>query len=359
MSLKDVANSRLVNQHIVDCQYSTAKDIVAWMGAMQAQDYLMAKWAIGLRLADSTDQQIENAVDSGEIIRTHVMRPTWHFVSAEDVYWMLDLSASQIWASLKSRHKQLELSPTLITKCNDLIEKTLEKRRNLTRQELLQVLTQARIRTNDNRLSHILLCAELDGIVCSGEIKNNRQTYALLAVRVPHKKNRTRDESLAELARRYFTSHGPASLADFIWWSGLPAALARHALESVKSNINSEIINSRTYWFTDFSSNFQSNKKSLYLLPAYDEFLIGYKNRGAALSATNNKKAVSTNGIFYPIIVIEGLVQGTWKRTILKEKVLIQANLFQSPARATKNRLEKNTVVLGRFLNKEAEIKYH
>jgi hypothetical protein len=354
----NIANSRLINQQIAENKSDTVKEIVRWMGAIQAQDYPMAKWAIGLRLPNSSDRMIENALNNGEIIRIHLLRPTWHFVSADDVYWMLELSAPQIRASIKSRHKQLELTKSLITKSNDLIEKILSREINLTREELAVELARAKIKTNNNRLSHFLLIAELDGIICSGIITDRRQSYALLPVRVPHKKLLSRDESLAALARRYFSSHGPASLSDFIWWSDLPAAAARHALESVKSHFISETINSQEYWFTDSLSKNQFNKTSLYILPAYDEFLIGYKDRSTVLSATNNKKTVSNNGVFRPVIVIDGLVQGIWKRTSAKGQVMIEANFSQSPGPTIKNRLKENVVRFGRFLNKQIYIKY-
>ncbi len=191
------------------------------MGAMQAQDYAMAKWAIGARLAGTTDRKVESSINNGEILRIHVLRPTWHFVAADDIHWMLQLSAPKIKSSLATRHKQLELSESVITKTNSIIEKTLSKEIYLTRDELADEFHKAGIRTDDNRLSHILFRSEMDGIVCSGPIKENKLTYALLHERVPHKKEFSRDESLAELAKRYFNSRCPATLEDFIWWSNL------------------------------------------------------------------------------------------------------------------------------------------
>ena len=196
-----ISKTRLISQKIASPEFKTPSEIVSWMGAMQAQDYLMAKWAIGVRLKDPTDKKVESAIDKGEILRIHILRPTWHFVSADDIYWMLQLSASKIKSSLKSRHSQLELTESVISKCNLIIEKSLSNGSNLTRDELADEFHKTGLRTDENRLSHILFRSEMDGIICSGPIKKNKLTYALLNERVPIKKELSKDESLAELAK--------------------------------------------------------------------------------------------------------------------------------------------------------------
>jgi len=341
MTLQEISNIRLINQRIVGTEFKTPKEIVSWMGAMQAQDYPMAKLAVGLRLLDITDQQIEAAYNKGEIIRTHLMRPTWHFVAADDIYWMLDLTAGKIKSSLTSRHIELELSPSVLAKSNDIIERALSKGGSLTRDELALKFRNANINVAGNRLSHLLLCAELDGLVCSGPITDKKLSFSLLHDRVPLKKLLTRDESLAELAKRYFKSHGPATFQDFVWWSGLSVTEARKALESVRLNFISDTIGSQTYWFPDSFSEVDNHKPSIHLLPAYDEFLISYKDRSATLSQTDNRKAVSDNGIFRPVIVINGQVSGLWKRTIQKEKAVVEVDFFHSGDMETKDRIGK------------------
>jgi hypothetical protein len=217
MTLSDLSLNRIKNQGIDEQSFISAKDLVAHMGAMQVQDYLMAKWAIGLRVQHATDKTIVDAYNNGEIIRTHLMRPTWHFVSPDDIYWLLELTSPQIKNSSKSRNKQLELDETIFTKSNAILENALCKNSNLTREELRELYAKENFKTNENRLSHLLMHAELDGVICNGAIKGNKQTYALLAERIPTKKLLSREESLAELAKRYFTSHAPATLRDFIW----------------------------------------------------------------------------------------------------------------------------------------------
>jgi len=299
------------------------------MGALQAQDYNQAKWAIGVRLPHLTEEQIESAFNQGEIIRTHLMRPTWHFVSSEDIYWMLELTAKQIKSSMKSRNRDLELTESGLKKSQEILVKALEGSRSLTREELSITLNSAEIKTDEQRLSHILMEAEIDGIICSGGMKGKKQTYALLSERVPVKRTLTKDEALAKLAKSYFASHGPASLPDFIWWSGLPVSDARKALEMNKSDLISVTINNEIYWYAEPVSVTSALPDSVYLLPAFDEYLISYKNRSAAITADHHKKAISNNGIFWPVIVVKGQISGIWKRTIKKDKVLIELDHFR------------------------------
>ena len=356
MNLSDIAHSRLINQQIAQTNFRTATELVHWMGAMQAQDYTMAKWAIGVRLSESTDKQISDALDSGELIRTHLLRPTWHIVAAEDIYWMLALTAPQIKMLMKSRDSLLELTEGLYTTSNTLIEKALAGGKQLTRQEIMDELAKAKIVTENGRAAHFMIRAELDGIVANGICRGKKQTYTLLEERVPKTKPLHREEALAKLARTYFTSHGPATLADFVWWSGLSITEARHALEMVKTALVSDQINSQTYWFSDTLIIPKNDNESIYLLPAFDEYTISYKDRSAALTTENHRQAISENGIFNPIIVVNGNVAGTWKRTLKKDKIVIEASFFQSPSSSTLRLLEKACAPLGHFLSQEIQI---
>ena len=246
MNQSDISHIRLASQQLAGTKFATPKEILAWMGAMQAQDYPMSKWAIGARLPASTDQLIEVAITNAEIIRTHLLRPTWHFVSADDIYWLLDLSAAQNKAAQSSRDRDLELTEADYAKSNGIIEKALSTGRHLIREELIAELNKAGIATDQNRAAHLFARAELEKIICSGATRNGKTTYALLSERVPKVRQISRDEALAELARRYFTSRCPASLQDFTWWSGLPARDANRALELVKSTFTPETIDGRT-----------------------------------------------------------------------------------------------------------------
>jgi len=327
MQIPDIGNLRLANQQVSKSRFASIGELVGWMGGIQAQDYAMAKWALGIRLPGFTDDMVEMALGSGEVFRTHVLRPTWHLVARDDLRWMLQLTAPRIIASMNARHKQLELSGKLLAKCNTLLEKTLSGGLSLTREELMTMLRQNGIETNKNRSSHILMWAELHAIICSGTSSGKRPTYALVEERVPRSKPLHKEEALATLAHRYFNSHGPATLQDFVWWSGLQVSDARNGLEMVKPMLDSMEAGSDVYWFKNGKGN-KIRSDAVYLLPAYDEFLISYRDRSAVLSLSDHTRAVSDNGLFRPVIVLGSQVAGIWKRTVEKNTMLIEMQPF-------------------------------
>jgi hypothetical protein len=328
MNSDDISVLRFNNQHIADSKFNSVKDIASWMGAMQAQDFNMSKWAYGIRLNNLKVTSINDAINSGEIVRSHLLRPTWHFVSADDIYWISELTAPQIKSAAKSREKQLGLDETVIRKSYSVLEKSLRVGGHLTRQEIISDLRKAGIETDNNRASHLLIRAETEGIICSGKLKEYKQTYTLLPEWIPRTKTLNRDEALKELALRYFTSHGPATLNDFNWWSGLSIRDSRQALDSVKSELCSEVMENNTYWFASPSETSEPRTDEVFLLPAYDEFIISYRDRTASLKLVNHKKAVSDNGIFYPVIIRNGQVIGTWKHTVKKDLVFFETKIF-------------------------------
>lgn len=357
MKLSDIANIRLQTQQLAATQFKKPQDIVEWMGAIQAQDYAMAKWGLGIRLPGTTDKEIETAINSGKIIRTHIMRPTWHLVSANDIYWMTELSAPHLISSMKGRQKELGLTEAIFSKCNKIIEKVLEGGKHLTREELMAFLVKAKVMINQHTAIHIMYMAEIYGVVCNGAMKGKKQTYALLEERIPKTKKITRDEALAKLAKKYFSSHGPATIQDFMWWSGLPAKDARSGLEMIKSGFISETIGTETYWFSSPIGSKKSTKPSIHLLPAFDEFIISYKDRTATIQLEHQKKAFTSNGIFRPVIVFNGLASGLWKRSEKTNKVVIETSFFRPHNKAEKSLLEEAAHSFGDYLNKKTEIK--
>lgn len=355
MKPEDIGNIRLFSQQIAATQFKTAKEIVGWMGAMQAQEYNMAKWALGVRLPGSTTDIIQAAIDRGEILRTHLLRPTWHFVSADDIYWMLELSAPRIKAFAKGRYRELELTAPILLKSYSILEKALSGGKHLIREELVSEFKKAKILTNDNRAAHLLMNAELEGLICSGAAEGKKQTYALLEERVPKPTSMDREEALAQLTIRYFTSHCPATLEDFAWWSGLTLTDARRGMELVRSRFISEKSGSQDYWLTGSYPHATNKKNSVFLLPAFDEFTISYKDRSASLLLNDHKKAISTNGLFRPLIVVNGKVTGLWKPVIRKDKVIIETDFFKPHNKSLKFKLEKAAEGYGNFLGKKAE----
>jgi hypothetical protein len=359
LNQSDIAHIRLASQQLAETKLTSPKEIVSWMGAIQAQDFPMAKWAIGVRLPGATDLDLETAITHAEIIRTHLLRPTWHFVAAEDIYWLLDLTAPQVKAAQSSRDRDLELTEVVYTKSNTIIEKALSNGRYLIREELITQLNEAGIATNENRSAHLFTRAELEKIICSGATRNGKTTYALLSERVRKTRKLSRDEALAELARRYFTSRCPASLQDFTWWSGLPARDANRALELVKSAFTSETIDGCSYWLTHDFNFPQSSRPSAFLLPTYDEFIISYTDRSASIAADleQHMKKISNRGLFRPIIVVNGQVMGIWKRTIQKDTILMEIQPFTPTDQSSMNLLSQTAIRYGHFSGKKIVVK--
>ena len=353
MNETDIASLRLSSQRIAATDFTSPKQLVAWMGAMQAQDYAMVKWAVGVRLQHATDANVESAIDKAEIIRTHLLRPTWHLVSADDIYWMLDLTAPQIKRGMKTRQNELGLTESVLSKSRKVIEKILRDGNSATREELIAALNKAGIATDENRASHIFVAAELESLICSGEVKGGKQTFSLLNERVPQIKRLGRDDALASLAKRYFSSHGPATADDFNWWSGLPASDARRALDMVKSEFSSAVVDAKTYWFAEVNVK---QKESVFLLPAFDEFIISYRDRSAAITEENHKRAVSSNGIFHPVAVVNGQVAGVWKRSFKKDKVLVDLKPFAGFTKSSQKLLEAALVQYGEFLGRSVQL---
>ena len=328
MNKSDIAKTRLFNQQIAATKFTAPEEIVAWFGAMQAQDYPSAKWAIGLRIPGGTEEKIEKAIADGRILRTHLMRPTWHFVAAEDIRWLLRLSAPQLKSTSKATFRSFGLDTETCHRANDLIAKALTGGKHLTRAELMTELRKAGIDSDNYRAAYLMFNAEIEGIVCNGSKRGKDHTYALLDERVPESAELSRDEAIAELTLRYFTSHAPATLRDFVWWSGLPTADARKGLEMNKSNLVSEEIEGQIYYLPNSFSSPKGISDSLHLLPAFDEYMVAYKDRSASLATERAKEAITGNGIFKPIIVVNGKIAGVWKRSYKKDSVMVEKILF-------------------------------
>lgn len=352
----DIPKFRLQNQQIAGSRFKNPHEIVAWMGAMQAQDYNMAKWAVGIRLPGLTDPLVEQAIDEGKIIRTHLLRPTWHLVSSDDIHWILELTAPHVKRLMRARHKELGLTDQIVTQSKLLVEKALAGGVHQTRDEIITRLQNAGLVSNREQVSHLMLICELDGLICSGATKGKKQTYALLEERVPKPAHTNREEALAKLANRYFTSHGPATILDFIWWSGLPVKDARKALEMVKPGFASEEINNQEYWFAVSGSPPTNPENSAFLLPAYDEYIISYKDRTAMLHSENHKKAISDNGFFRPVVVVNGRAIGTWKRIQKKDQSIIEIASFGQENHISEKIFGNTLKQYGQFINQEANM---
>jgi hypothetical protein len=241
----------------------------------------------------------------------------------EDIRGMLLLSAERIKSSSRARDRDLGITEALYDKSNQVIRKALEGNKHLTRNELVAELEKANIAVDSSRMYHFTMRAELDAIVCSGAMQGKEHTYALLDERAPTSPVVSKEEALAKLAQSYLRSHSPATLLDFAWWSGLSQTEAKRGLEAAKADFVTEEIDGHTYWMPKTPQEGANPKKSVFLLPAFDEYIIAYTDRTAVLPAQNLSKAVSSNGIFRPVIVANGQVIGLWKKSPTKKQAVL------------------------------------
>jgi hypothetical protein len=273
-----ILGQRFFNQHLTGAPLAQPDDVVRWLGVVQSQDYLGAKWSVGQRTKEGTDDLVEQAFADGKFLRTHVLRPTWHFVAPEDIRWMLQLTAAQVLKLNRLPFRKLELDDRIFARTHALFERVLRDGVQLTRAELGEELARVHIVANGQRLAYIMMEAELVGLVCSGAPRGAQQTYALLEERVPPVPPLVRDEALAELLRRFVASHGPATLKHFVWWSGLSVADAKAALAMVRSELSSEMLDG-TEWFGGARSPARHVQRGAFFIPEYDEVLVGGRER--------------------------------------------------------------------------------
>lgn len=295
-------------------QMESAVDVVAWMGAVQAQDYRRSKWALGMRMKGGTSEEVHRAMREGQIVRTHVMRPTWHWVAGKDLRWMLQLSAQRVRRSFDMWAKSggLCIPEEVYKRSNDCMARMLEGGRHMTREEIGVCLEAAGIATNADLLRCYLLRAEVEGIVCGGGDREGMPSYALVDELVPPAAELTREEALAHLARAYFRSHAPAMLEDFVWWSGLTLREAREAVGLLGDELVGEVWEERKFWLLS-SCREAGRGEYVHLLPSYDEYLIAYKCRDTVMESEHYARAFNRWGIFYPVVLCNGRVVGNWK----------------------------------------------
>lgn len=348
----DICHTRLSNQHLQGKLFKTPVEVVGWLGAVQAQDFSAAKWSVGQRLENSTNDLVEAAYNQGSILRTHVMRPTWHFVLPEDVRWMLKLTAPQVKKLMGHYNRKLELDEVVFKKSSDAICKALENQTYLTRQELKKILEQIGIKTDVQRLAHLMMWAELDGLICSGPKKGKQLTYALLEERVPQFKELSHQEALAKLALMYFTSHGPAQIIDFAWWSGLPITKAKEAVELIKNKLEQEIVNEKDYWFSPTQLKPLKISHHVRLLSIFDEYTIAYKDRSDMSSDRRDiERLLKMGNALTAVVVIDGKVAGTWKKQAKGKKTELVVQLFRKPSLAEKQAVMEQATKYGQFFD--------
>ena len=331
--------------------------MVSYLGAVQSQDYAGAKWALAQRMTDATDTALEQAFTEGSILRTHLMRPTWHFVAPADIRWLLELTGPRVHTGNAFMYRQTGLDKAVIRKSYKVLEKALRGNKQLTRNELGAALEKAGIKAEGVRLGYFMMSAELDGIICSGARRGKQFTYALLEERVPPVRAWTREEALVELTKRYFSTRGPATLADFTWWSGLTTADAKRGLELVKPGFQQEVMDGQTYWFAEAELDAPVKTPTVYLLPNYDEYFIGFKDRRAIGEVMSKANILKDNpSVMAHLIILDGQVVGGWKRILEKNRVIVELNPLTKLSALEQERVSEAADSYGKYLGLQTEM---
>jgi len=352
MTLLNICGERLANQGLVTQRLEKASEVVALLGAVQAQDYSGAKWGLAQRTRGATESAVEKEITDGAILRTHVLRPTWHFVAPPDIRWMLKLTAPRVKAILAHYDRQLGVDAAVLRKSRAVLTKVLRDGNQLTRSELARALTKARIRADGTeRLARLMMHAELDGLICSGARRGKQFTYALLDERVSPTKELERDEALCELATRFFATRGPATVDDFAWWSGLSKTDAKRAAQAAEAGFEHTVIGGRQYWFPRVTRSTRTKLPVARLLPAYDEYFIGLKDRSAMHAKLERSGVEPSDGfIFRHVVTIDGQMVGRWKPTLKGKSVAIELVLLTVLSKAEHRSVAHEVERFGAFL---------
>lgn len=324
----NIATLRLQNQHLIGPQFAQPEDVVDWNGCVQAQDYPGAKWAVGQRVVGCTDTGVEQAFNDGKILRTHILRPTWHFVSPKDIRWMQDLTAPRVDAFCRYYYKKLELDDDMFKKANKVLVRALEANRYMTREEVRDTYRKAGIKTSSLGASYLVMKAEIDALICSGPMRGKQHTLALVADRAPQATTLPRDEALVELTKRYFMSHGPAQIKDFAWWSSLTMVDIKRGIELLGNFLAKEEIDGKTFYFCP-TNDIEVALPTIHMIPNYDEVVVAYRDHVPSVDPIAEGVTVAARTMLFDnhLVLRNGLVIGGWRREQRKNGVNIAIRL--------------------------------
>ena len=356
----EICRRRLAGQFLSTVKAETGAEVVRALGAVQAQDYAGAKWGVAQRTTGRTDAEIEGEFETGQILRTHVLRPTWHFVVPADIRWMLELTGPRVSAVMAPVNRRLELDRGVYRRAYRVFTKALTGGNCLTRAELAAHLTRAGVSgASGQRLGHLMLQAELEGVVCSGPRREKQFTYALLDERAPPAPPLTRDEALAELTRRYFTRRGPATPRDFAWWSGLTVADAKRGIALVGPILERLTVADVDYWVSADAPRLTTHALAVHLLPNYDEYFIGFRDRSAIGRRVRDTSTVTGGNALIPhVIVVNGELVGIWRRAFVKEAVVVFLEALAPLTARERGRIAAEARRFARFLDRPADVRF-
>lgn len=367
MNPSDIVRRRLAQQLLSGNPLARPEEVVAWLGAVQAQDYAGAKWGIGQRTTGLTESALDAVFNDGTLIRTHVLRPTWHFVTPADLRTFLALTGPRIIAQGAPRYRELGLDEATLERATTVLAQALHGGQQLTRTELATVLEGVGIFTQGQRMPHMLGYAELKSVICSGPRRGKQFTFALLEERVPPAPVLGREAALADLTRRYFRTRGPATVQDFAWWSGLAMADIRLGIELIRPEITSIEIEGRPCWMMADGTAAEGSEAAArpsdghvaHLLPAFDEYFIGYRDRSAITIATAiSEDEARVPHAFNNALLLDGFIVGAWQRTLKRERVLVEIRFGIEPTPAQRDAVAAAAQRYGDFLGLAAETRF-
>jgi hypothetical protein len=358
--MTELLHRRLHTQHLCGPALAGPTEVIGWFGAMQSQEYAAAKWSVAQRASDIDETAMQRAIDDGAILRTHLLRPTWHFVLPADIVWMQRLTAPRVNRFNGTYNRKVGLDDEVFARGNALITKALAGANHLTRAELKAILESGGIATDGLRLALIMMRAELDALICNGVMRGKQHTYALVSERAPDAVELAPDAALAELTRRYFTSHGPATVRDFVWWSSLTATQVRHGLQMLEGELVSEEIDGRTYWSAPpRRSVVAAGSPTVVLLQVYDEYIVSYTEGKEHLDRAGVLRAAIDNQLrVLHAITIDGQIVGTYKRTVTKKALTVDATILVPIDDAQRQAVQAAADRYGQYFGAPATVSY-
>lgn len=356
MDAEHIARWRMHNQRLSGRLFSSPEDTIRWLVAVQSQDFGPAKWSVGVRTDGVTDADLDRAYADGTILRTHLLRPTWHFVLPEDVGWLLEFTAPRIRVRNGHRYRQLGLDEDVRTRSRRLIERALDGGDHRTRAELEAVLRNGGIDTTGQRLPYLLMDAEVEGIVCSGRPSGKTHTYALLDERAPGARTLSRDDALAELVSRFFASHGPATEKDLQSWSSLTLAEIRRGTAMAEFDLKCDVVGERSYWYVGRRPDREPAGPTAHFLQGYDEYFVGYRESRDAVDASGIARASEAEVSFNGEVVLDGQRAGRWRRALRKETVTFDVVVYRPLETGERAAVEAAADRFGAFLERDAAV---
>ncbi|MDI1463566.1 winged helix DNA-binding domain-containing protein [Catellatospora sp. KI3] len=356
MDARSLAFWRMRNLGLLDPPATDAVATVGGLVAVQSQDFGPAKWSLGDRDGDATDAHLDAAFARGEFLRTHVLRPTWHFVAPDDIRWLLALTGPRVHQFLGYYYRQQGLDEAVLARGDEVLVAALSGGPQLTRKDLVPHLAAAGLPTGNLAVTHLAMHAELEGLICSGAPQGKQQTYALLADRAPDAWVLDADQALAELTLRYFTSHGPATAKDFRWWSSLTLADIRRGLDLVGDRLHSLTADGLTYWFAGSPPEAVPDRPVVHLLQGYDEYIVGYSESKFLLDLAKRGGSRLDRPAANGVLLVDGQFTGHWRRTVTRRDVAFDLEVYAELGPAEHAALQATADRHGRFLGLPARV---